>query len=83
MMAEISDDRLMVRLRSLPRAAPRVSSSARIRTRSHAVLNARRKPERANGRLAARVVDGLFVLISVVYLSGAAAQAWRLFAAIR
>ena len=83
MKSGLPDDLMLVRLRGLPRSRQSADSVARIRARSHAALAAARQRERTNRRLAARVVDGALVLIGVVYLSGAAAQAWRLFSAIR
>jgi hypothetical protein len=83
MTGDIADDPTLARVQALPRVAPTPDSAARIRSRSQAALA--RSPQRdwASARLATRLVDGAFVLGCFVYLSGAAAQAWRLFRAIK
>jgi hypothetical protein len=77
------DDPTLARLRALPHSKQAAASVARIRARSHAALAAAQRRERPPGRFTGRVIDGALVLIGVAYLSGAAAQAWRLFSAIR
>ena len=83
MTAGMPDDPMRARLRALPRSKQAADSVARIRARSHAALAAAQRRERPGGRITARVIDGVLALIGVAYLSGAAAQAWRLFSAIR
>ena len=78
MTGVIPDDSTLARLRALPHVTPDRESAARIRVRSHAALALLAQRDRVRGRLASRLVDVALVLVSVVYLSGAAAQAWRL-----
>ena len=77
------DDPTLARLRALPRSKQAADSVARIRARSYAALAAAQQLERRNSRFRGRVIDGAVVLISMAYLSSAAAQAWRLFRALR
>ena len=77
------DDPTLMRFRALPRVAPSRDSTARIRARSHAALVRSRQRSTAGRRFPARIVDGAFVLMCVVYFSGAVAQAWRLFTGLR
>ena len=83
MTGDIADDPMLARLQQLPRVAPTGDSVARIRSRSQAALARSPQRGRASGRLATRLVEGAFALGGFVYLSGAAAQAWRLFHAIK
>ena len=83
MTGDIADDPMLARLHALPRVTPTRDSVVRIRSRSHAALVRSPQRDRASGRFAMRLVDGAFVLGCFVYLSGAAAQAWRLFRAIK
>lgn len=79
----VPDDPMFTRLRALPRVTPDHESSARIRARSRAALTKPRQCPSADRRFRARFVDGAFVLVSLVYLSGAVAQAWRLLSGLR
>jgi hypothetical protein len=83
MSTTIPDDHTLARLRALPRSKQAIDSVTRIRARSHAALAAAQRRERPNGRFTGRLIDGALALIGAAYLSGAAAQAWRLFSAIR
>ena len=77
-------DPILEGLRRLPGAEPGARSTARTRARSHAILaRARQHREASKRALAARAIDGALVLVCLVYLSGAVAQALRLIDAIR
>jgi hypothetical protein len=77
------DDSTLIRLRSLPRVDPTRESAASIRAHAHAALAKQREAENVRRRFRALIVDGTFIVVSVVYLSGALAQALRLFSALR
>jgi hypothetical protein len=77
------DDSTLMHLRALPRVAQTRASAASIRARAHAALAKQRQAENMSRRFRARVVDAAFVVVSVTYLSGAVAQALRLFSAFR
>jgi len=79
----VPDDSTLMRLRALPRVAQTRESAASIRAHAHAALAKQHQAANASRRFRARIVDGAFVVVSVVYLSGAVAQAWRLFSALR
>ena len=87
MSRDIIGDSILEDLRALPRATPSGHSTARTRRRAHAMLSqARREPHHQGASrygLLARALDGAFVLVCVVYLSGTAAQALRLLAALK
>jgi hypothetical protein len=83
MNPSLPDDPVLTRLRALPRVTQDGESAARIRARSHGALARPRQRAHADRRFRARIVDGAFVVVSAVYLSGAVAQAWRLFSALR
>jgi hypothetical protein len=77
-------DPILDRLRSLPRAAPAAHSTARTQARSHAILARKRQHRQASKRaFAARAIDGAVAVVCVIYLSGAVAQALRLFGELR
>jgi hypothetical protein len=77
------DDPTLTHLRALPRVAPTRDAADRIRARSHLALARSRQPANVGRRFQARVVDGAFVAVCLVYLSGAVAQAWRLLSGLR
>jgi hypothetical protein len=77
------DDATVMRVRAVPRVAPTRESAASIRARAHAALAQQRQAKNLSRRFRTRVVDAAFVVVSVVYLSGAFAQALRLFSAFR
>jgi hypothetical protein len=83
MIPGFPDDSTLMRLRALPRVAPTRESAAAIRAHAHAALAKQRQAANVSRRFRARVLDAAFVVVSVVYLSGAVAQAWRLFSALR
>ena len=77
-------DPILEGLRDLPRVEPGAHSTARTRARSHAILaRDRQHQDVAKSGFAARAIDGAVALLCVVYLSGALAQALRLFGALR
>jgi len=79
-----TDDLILDALQNLPRAAPAAHSTERTRSRARAILARQRDDQqRPSNRIGARAVDGGFVLVCVVYLSGAVAQALRLFGGLR
>jgi hypothetical protein len=77
------DDSTLMRVRALPRVAPTRESTASIRAHAHAAMAKQHRAANQSRRFRARLVDGAFVVVSVVYLSGALAQAWRLFNGLR
>ena len=84
MNGPITGDPILDGLRGLPRLEPSERATARIRARSLALLEGERmRRDRWRGRLAALVIDGAIGLVSLVYLTGAAAQAMRLFSSLR
>ena len=84
MNGPITGDPILDGLRRLSRLEPSERAIVRIRARSLAVLEGERKRrDRWRGRLAALAIDGAIALVSLVYLTGAAAQAVRLFGALR
>ena len=78
-----TDDPTLEALHNLPRAAPSARSTERTQSRARAILARQRDHERASNRIGTRALDGGFVLVCVVYLSGAVAQALRLFVGLR
>jgi hypothetical protein len=84
MNGPITGDPILDGLRRLPRLEPSARATARIRARSLTVVEGEReRRNRWRGRMAALVIDGAIALVSFVYLTGAAAQAVRLFSALR
>jgi hypothetical protein len=84
MNSPINGDPILDGLRGLPRLEPSARATARIRARSLAAMDEeRRRRTRWSARLAALAIDGAMALVSLVYLTGAAAQAVRLFGALR
>ncbi len=87
MSRDIIDDSILDDLRALPRTTPSAHSTARTRRRAHAMLSQTRREQHhqraSRYGLLARAIDGAFVLVCVVYLSGTAAQALRLLAALK
>jgi hypothetical protein len=77
------DDSTAARLRTLPRLVPTRESTASIRAHAHAAMAKQHRAANLSRRFRARLVDGVFVVVSAVYLSGALAQAWRLFNGLR
>ncbi len=82
-MTSPAEDPLLDVLRGLPRALPDAALANRIRSRSHAILVRQCQPRKAKIGLAARVLDAAVAVVCLIYFSGAVAQAWRLFSAIR
>ena len=87
MSRDIIGDSMLDDLRALPPATPSAYSTARTRRRAHAMLSQARREQHPQGAsrygLLARAIDGVFVLVCVVYLSGTIAQALRLLAQLR
>jgi RNase P/RNase MRP subunit POP5 len=87
MTRDITGDPILDALRSLPRAAPSAYSTSRTRRRAHTMLSLARRKRQHQGAsrhaLLARAIDGAFVIVCVVYLSGTVAQALRLLAQLR
>jgi len=77
------DDPTLTRLRALPRVNPTLESATSIRAHAHAAMAKQRQSASVDRRFPAGVVDGAFVVVSLVYLSGAVVQALRLFSAFR
>jgi hypothetical protein len=77
------EDSTLMRLRALPRVDLTRESAASIRAHAHTALAKRRQADQVSRQFRARIVDGAFVVVSVVYLSSAVAQAWRLFSGLR
>ena len=82
-MTPSAEDPIFEVLRGLPRALPDAAVAVRIRSRSHAILVRQHQPRKARIGLPARVLDAAVAVVCLMYFSGAVAQAWRLFSAIR